>query len=226
MNEKSLTLIQTGLDLDQLSRHEPVVATMLYDHVAEMPLREGGDWVRFADVQELNEQAIRLGQLGQHIDLDKLIDECRQAVPYWEPLKPFIEAYDTLLAGPASLADDQQPARAMVQYEHAKGGATFKQYADDPLPPWASNVRPYVEHTPTYQCAAATSAQVPRELLQRCLSAMKQAVTFGETGRGRPPAQTCMFEIEELESLLAAVPNTSTTAPATATGNTKESKNG
>lgn len=56
---------------------------------------------------------------------------------------------------------------------------------------------------PTEAGAPTAAAEVPRELLQRCLTSMKHAVTFGETGKGRPPSQTCMFEIEELEAYLA-----------------------
>ena len=65
--------------------------------------------------------------------------------------------------------------------------------------------------------SAAGAVVLPRELAQRCLSSMKQAVTFGETGQGRPPSQTCMFEIEELEAILsrsAAATNGSEQAPA------------
>jgi hypothetical protein len=47
-----------------------------------------------------------------------------------------------------------------------------------------------------------TLVTIPRELAERCLSSMRAAVTFGETRRGRPPAQTCMYEIEELEAIL------------------------
>lgn len=61
--------------------------------------------------------------------------------------------------------------------------------------------------------APTAPAEVPRELLQRCLTAMKHAVTFGETGKGRPPSQTCMFEIEELEAYLAARESAAPAAP-------------
>ena len=54
--------------------------------------------------------------------------------------------------------------------------------------------------------AAGDELTVPRELLARCLTSMKHAVSFGETGRGRPPQQTCMFEIEELTATLAHQP--------------------
>jgi len=53
---------------------------------------------------------------------------------------------------------------------------------------------------------AGDALTVPRELLARCLTSMKHAVSFGETGRGRPPQQTCMFEIEELTAALAHQP--------------------
>jgi hypothetical protein len=54
------------------------------------------------------------------------------------------------------------------------------------------------------RAATAPVSAVPLDLLRRCLTAMKHAVTYGETGKGRPPSQTCMFEIEELEALLSA----------------------
>jgi len=61
------------------------------------------------------------------------------------------------------------------------------------------------EQSATPADRAAPSARTPDlDLLKRCLSAMKHAVAYGETGRGRPPQQTCMFEIEELEAILAA----------------------
>jgi len=61
--------------------------------------------------------------------------------------------------------------------------------------------------------ADSSKVTVPRALLARCVSSMKAAVTFGETGRGRPPAQTCMFEIEDLQAALAN-PAASTTGAA------------
>lgn len=45
-----------------------------------------------------------------------------------------------------------------------------------------------------------------RQLAERCLSAMRCAVHYGETGEGRPPQQTCLFEIQELEAMLSAAP--------------------
>lgn len=48
-----------------------------------------------------------------------------------------------------------------------------------------------------------------RELAQRCLTAMEQAVRFRETGVGRPPEQTCMSAIEDLRNMLATHPKES-----------------
>jgi hypothetical protein len=41
-------------------------------------------------------------------------------------------------------------------------------------------------------------------LLQRCLESMRHAVTWEETGQGRPPSQTCLFEIQDAQKALAA----------------------
>lgn len=57
---------------------------------------------------------------------------------------------------------------------------------------------------PEGEAPQADAMVVPRELLARCLTSMRHAVTFGNTGQGRPPSQTCMFEIEELAALLSA----------------------
>lgn len=56
---------------------------------------------------------------------------------------------------------------------------------------------------------APAAVAVPEDwvaLAQRCLAAMEAAVHFAETGKGRPPQQTCLFEIEELRAALAAAP--------------------
>ena len=62
----------------------------------------------------------------------------------------------------------------------------------------------------------ADAVVLPLELAQRCLSSMKQAVAFGETGKGRPPSQTCLFEIEELEAILKGQPHIDATGKADA----------
>jgi hypothetical protein len=62
--------------------------------------------------------------------------------------------------------------------------------------------------------ATGKAVTLPLELAQRCLSSMKQAVTFGETGKGRPPSQTCLFEIEELEAILKDQTNIDATGKA------------
>lgn len=54
--------------------------------------------------------------------------------------------------------------------------------------------------------APAEAVDAWRDLAARCLTAMKMAKHYGETGRGRPPQQTCMSEIEELEALLTDQP--------------------
>lgn len=53
------------------------------------------------------------------------------------------------------------------------------------------------------------AAQAPvgwQDLAARCLSAMQAVVHFRETGLGRPPEQTCSFEIQELQAMLASRP--------------------
>jgi hypothetical protein len=64
--------------------------------------------------------------------------------------------------------------------------------------------------------ATGKAVTLPLELAQRCLSSMKQAVTFGETSKGRPPSQTCLFEIEELEAILKGQFSIGTTGKAVA----------
>lgn len=59
---------------------------------------------------------------------------------------------------------------------------------------------------PEGEAPQADTLAVPRELLARCITSMRHAVTFGDTGKGRPPSQTCMFEIEALAALLAGQP--------------------
>ena len=43
-----------------------------------------------------------------------------------------------------------------------------------------------------------------REVARRCLDSMDAAVRWRETGVGRPPEQTCMDSISELQRLLSA----------------------
>lgn len=55
--------------------------------------------------------------------------------------------------------------------------------------------------------AKAAAQAVPEQwtdLARRCLVAMEMAVEWGKTREGRPPAQTCLFEIEDLRAMLAA----------------------
>lgn len=62
-------------------------------------------------------------------------------------------------------------------------------------------------HAATLAASVAQPGAEPagwRDLAKRCLSAMKHAVSYGETGKGRPPQQTCLFEIKELEVFLAS----------------------
>ncbi|WP_133248213.1 hypothetical protein [Comamonas sp. JNW] len=55
--------------------------------------------------------------------------------------------------------------------------------------------------------AKAAVQAVPEQwtdLARRCLIAMEMAVEWGKTREGRPPAQTCLFEIDDLRAMLAA----------------------
>ncbi len=57
--------------------------------------------------------------------------------------------------------------------------------------------------------AQAAERAVPegwREEAQRCLDSMDAAVRWRETGVGRPPEQTCMDSIAELQRMLSASP--------------------
>jgi hypothetical protein len=41
-------------------------------------------------------------------------------------------------------------------------------------------------------------------LIRRCLESMRHAVQWEETGQGRPPSQTCLFEIQDAQKALDA----------------------
>lgn len=43
---------------------------------------------------------------------------------------------------------------------------------------------------------------MPEELIRRCVTAMRDAIHYADTGHGRPPNQTCASEIEELDAAL------------------------
>ena len=77
----------------------------------------------------------------------------------------------------------------------------------------ADDMRAYVDadraaRAPADSVTAPTGGGVVewREVAQRCLDSMDAAVSWRETGLGRPPEQTCMGSIAELRHLLAAPP--------------------
>ena len=59
---------------------------------------------------------------------------------------------------------------------------------------------------PRPQADAGAVPEGWRDVAQRCLQSMDEAVRWRETGIGRPPEQTCMDSIAELQRLLASAP--------------------
>jgi len=79
-------------------------------------------------------------------------------------------------------------------------------YSFPPEPLYASPPPAQPTQAESVSPAEAEAGPVWRELAQRCLRSMKDAVHWETTKTGRPPSQTCLFEIEELEAMLAASP--------------------
>lgn len=67
-------------------------------------------------------------------------------------------------------------------------------------------LRKRLDQQPSQPAGAVQEPREWHELASQCLAAMKMAVHFRKTGQGRPPEQTCLHEIEELEAMLTAPP--------------------
>jgi len=191
---------------ESLRRHSAKLEAV-WDDIREVVAKYSGQPCEGEPLDRLDELLARLSVSAEAAQAAPVsggdLDE-REAFEGWVPTGELTEEVMRKLAV-------EHSASCAAPYSYEFNGEGLKKFVKA-----IRSVAPVEQGQGAAPVGAGVVPEGWRDLLQRCLAAMKHAVTFGETGRGRPPAQTCMFEIKEVEAILAATPTAATAHPVAA----------